>query len=114
MSDGSAGAPVSRQSIVADLVKMIADITQDWDLDFGGGITEETRLVSELGFQSIDVVMLVGEIHKHYGRRNLPFEKLLMVDGRYAEEIRISEMADFLDRQLNGIAGSPASAGGGA
>lgn len=114
MTDGGITGPVSRKEIVADLVQMIGDITQDWDLDFDGGITERTRLISDLGFQSIDVVMLVGEVHKHYGRRNLPFERLLMVDGRYAEEISISDMADFLQVELNGGAGSPAAAGGGA
>ena len=112
MTEGAAAGPISRQEIVEDLVHMISDITQDWDLDFGGGLSEQTGLVADLGFQSIDVVMLVGEIHKHYRQRNLPFENVLMVDGRYAEEIRVSDLASFLQIQLNNGAGSPAAAGG--
>ncbi len=108
------GSAVGRQAIVADLTGMIADITQDWDLDFSGGITESTGLVADLGFQSIDVVMLVGEVHKHYGRRDLPFEKLLVTGGGYAREITVRDLADFLHLHLNGSGGQPASTGEGA
>jgi acyl carrier protein len=114
MTDGAAAGGITRQEIVKDLVHMISDITQDWDLDFDGGVTEGTGLVSDLGFQSIDVVMLVGEIHKHYGRRNLPFEKVLLVNGRYAEEIRVSDLADFLQVHLSNGTGASAPGGGGA
>lgn len=103
-----------RQTIVADLTGMIADIIQDWDLEFTGGITESTGLVADLGFQSIDVVMLVGEVHKHYGRRDLPFEKLLVTSGGSAREITVRDLADFLHLHLNGNGDRPASAGEGA
>ncbi len=101
--------PESRQGIVADLTGMIADIIQDWDLDFSGGITESTGLVSDLGFQSIDVVMLVGEVHRLYGRRDLPFEKLLAAGGAYAREITVRDLADFLHAHLNGNGGAASS-----
>lgn len=114
MTDGAAAGHHSRQEIVDELVHMISDITQDWDLEFDGGVSEGTGLVSDLGFQSIDVVMLVGEIHKHYRRRNLPFEKVLLVDGRYAEEIRVSDLADFLHVHLNNGAGGASPGGEGA
>ncbi|HXI03210.1 MAG TPA: acyl carrier protein [Candidatus Saccharimonadales bacterium] len=114
MIQGGPEGGVTREAIVADLVALISDMTQDWDLGFSGGIHEETGLVSDLGFQSIDVVMLVGEIHKHYGQRNLPFEKVLLVDGRYAEEIRVSDLADFLHVQLNvNGSGAPTMPAGG-
>ena len=106
----AAGAP-SRETILADLLKIIADIVQDWDLDFSGGLGPQTRLVADLGFQSIDVVMLIGEIQKHYDRRSLPFEKLLLQDGRYVAEIRIEDVAGFLAAQLTEPAGAAAGDG---
>jgi acyl carrier protein len=106
------GGSPSRETILGDLLQMIADIVQDWDLDFSGGVRPGTRLVSDLGFQSIDVVMLIGEIQKHYDRRNLPFERLLLRDGRYVPEIRISDVADFLVEHLGARAGSAADAPG--
>ena len=102
---------IARDAIVRELVALVADVVRDWDLDLSGGVREDTRLVADLGFQSIDVVMLIGEIHRHFGRRNLPFERLLVRDGRYAPEIRVAEVADFLAAHLN----EPAPvAGGGA
>ena len=100
----TAGSP-AREAIVGDLLQIIGDIVQDWDLDFSGGLSAETRLVTDLGFQSIDVVMLIGEIHKHFDRRNLPFERLLIRDGRYVPEIRIADLADFLVEQMGPAAG---------
>jgi len=101
---------ISRETILSDLLRMIADIVQDWDLDFAGGLSPGTRLVSDLGFQSIDVVMLIGEIQKHYDTRNLPFERLLIRDGRYVPEIRIADVADFVHVHLGAPAGPAARA----
>ena len=105
MTAGRTGAPVPRETILADLLQIVSDIVQDWDLDFSGGLGPKTRLVGDLGFQSIDVVMLIGEIQKHYDRRNLPFERLLLRDGRYVAEVRIEDVADFLHEHL-GTAGA--------
>ncbi|HET6372216.1 MAG TPA: acyl carrier protein [Candidatus Polarisedimenticolia bacterium] len=107
MTHASPAPPIEREKILADLIGIIADIVQDWDLDFSGGITPETRLVADLGFQSIDIVMLMGEIHKHYDRRNLPFEGLLLSGGKYVDEIRIKSIADFLLTHLNRPADRP-------
>jgi len=33
-------------------------------------------------------------------RRHLHFEQLLMVDGRYVQELQVKQIADFLAQQL--------------
>lgn len=88
------------ETITKDLIQILTDMTQDWDVDFSGGISGQTRLVADLGFESIDVVMLIGEIHRHYNRRNLPFERLLLKDGGYVDDIRVSSLAEFLSVEL--------------
>lgn len=88
------------ETITKDLIQILTDMTQDWDVDFSGGIGGQTRLVADLGFESIDVVMLIGEIHRHYNRRNLPFERLLLKDGGYVDDIRVSSLAEFLSTEL--------------
>lgn len=94
-------APIARETILHDLVQLVSDVIQDWDVEYSGGITEETRLIGDLDFQSIDVVMLVGEIHRHYNRSDLPFEKILLVDNRNVDDVRVSTIADFLFQELN-------------
>jgi acyl carrier protein len=112
VTSAHAGDSISRETILGDLLQMIADIVQDWDLDFAGGLRPGTRLVADLGFQSIDVVMLIGEIQKHYDRRTLPFERLLIQEGRYVPEIRIADVADFLYGHLGAPAGAATQARG--
>lgn len=90
----------TRDQLEQDLVKILTDMTTDWDLDLDGGISGETRLMADLSFESIDVVQLVVAIEAHVKRRGLHFEKLLMVDGRYVTELQVKQIADFLEQQL--------------
>lgn len=100
MSDAASPVAFTREQILADLVAILTDMTADWDLDFSGPIDGETRLMADLAFESIDVVQLVVAIEAHVQRRHLHFEKLLMVDGRYVQELQVKDIADFLAQQF--------------
>ena len=91
---------VEKEAILQDVVQILADMTKDWDLEYSGSIGPDTRLVGDLAFESIDVVQFVVAIEEHYKRRDLPFEQLLMQDGRYVSEIRVREAVDFLHRRM--------------
>lgn len=98
-----------REAILRDLVKMLEDVTSDWELEFSGSIGPETRLVADLAFESIDAVQLIIAVEEHYQRRDLPFEELFIADGRYVDEIRVSDVVDFLHRYLAGASDEMAS-----
>lgn len=101
MSNPSTTAPKpTHEQLERDLIAILTDMTADWDLSFSGGITPETRLMADLAFESIDVVQLVVAIEAHLQRRHLHFEKLMMVDGRYVQELQVKQIVDFLDQQL--------------
>ncbi len=84
-----------------DLVEILEDITADWDMAFEDDIGRDTRLIEDLGFESIDVVQYIAAVEKHYGRRGMPFEELVMADGRYVDEITVEDSVRFLMRHLN-------------
>jgi len=92
---------LERKSILADVIRILEETTSDWDLDFSGGITPDTHLIADLWFESIDIVELVVALEEHFERRNLPSEKLLMVDGRYVDDLSITQTVDFLFVHLN-------------
>lgn len=94
-------ASYTRDSIHEGVVCIIKDITLDWDLDIEGGIGNETRLVADLDFESIDIVEFVVAIEEHFKRKGLPFEELLMKDGVYVQEITVQESVTFLFKNLN-------------
>ena len=89
----------TRAEIERDIIAILTDMTVDWDMPFTGDIAPDTRLMADLAFESIDVVQLVVAIEAHLQRRHLHFEQLLMVDGRYVQELQVSEIVDFLAKQ---------------
>ncbi len=88
------------ETVLKDLIQILTDMTADWDTEFSGGMTADTRLVADLGFESIDVVMLIGEIQRHYQRRNLYFERLFLADGRYVDDVALGALAAFVHARL--------------
>lgn len=93
----------NRETFLQELTAILADMTSDWDIEHDGGIGMDTRLIADLEFESIDVVQLIVAIEERFQRRDLPFEELLMKDGRYVDEFRVSDIVDFLDRHVNGV-----------
>jgi acyl carrier protein len=93
--------PYDRQTVFQDMVTILRDMTSDWDMEYEGGIGPETRLIADLGFESIDVVQLIVAIEEHFQRRDLPFVELVMHDGRYVEELRVADIVGFLAKHLN-------------
>ena len=91
---------LSRDSFIDKVIEILKDMTSDWDLDFGGGISPTTLLVSDLEFESIDVVQFVVQVEEVFQRKDLPFEKLLMIEGRYKDDLNVGEVAEFLHEYL--------------
>lgn len=87
--------------ILKNIVDILEDMTLDWDMEFDGRIGPNTRLVADLEFESIDVVQFIVAIEERFRCRGLPFEEFLMTDGRYVDEVRVSDVVGFLDHQLN-------------
>jgi acyl carrier protein len=91
----------SKEAILPAIIDILKDITSDWDMEFTGSIGPDTRLISDLAFESIDVVQFVVAIEERFQQRGLPFEEFLMVDGRYVDEIKVEDTVEFLARHLD-------------
>jgi len=94
-------SPYNKADILVAVIRILGEITYDWDLEFGGAIGPDTKLITDLGFESIDVVQFVVAMEEHFRRRGLPWEEFLMVDGRYVDEIKVDDTVAFLNRCLN-------------
>jgi acyl carrier protein len=91
---------LTKERIFQEVAKILADMTGDWDIDFSGGITPDTQIISDLQFESIDVVQFIVQLESKFQRKDLPFEKLLMVDERYRDDFTVQEVVDFLQKNL--------------
>ena len=97
-------ASIRTEELQRQVVLILEHMTSDWDMDFSGPIGPQTRLIDDLTFESIDMVQFVVALEEHFKRRDLPFEKLLMVDGRYVDDLRVDQVVAFLDQHLAGDA----------
>lgn len=102
MADQQTQSSPDSGQILDTLVDILEEITQDWDTELSGKIGASTSLMNDLTFESIDVVMLIVAIEERFGKTGLPFEELLMVDGRYVDDLRVSELTSFLESHLDG------------
>lgn len=87
-------------SIEKGVVEILEEMTREWDTEFSGKIGPDTRLMQDLTLESIDIVMLIVAIEEKFGKKGLPFDTLLMEEGRYVEELKVSQIADFLKTNL--------------
>lgn len=84
------------QSMQQQLIALLNDMIQEWDIELLDPIGAETRLIEDLGFESVDLMQLIVAIEQTFGVRGLPYEQVLMQDGGYVTEITVRQLADFL------------------
>jgi acyl carrier protein len=88
----------NRQTVLPRVTATLESLVQDWDLDTS--ILPETKLVADLGFESIDLIQMVAALEQEFGRPSLPFAELLIVEGRYVDDLSVRQIAEFLAGRL--------------
>ena len=96
---------MTKQEIRIHILKVLAQLASDWE--YGGEITSDSLLFSELGFQSLDAVILGNSLQEHYGRI-IPYADFLADIGRREfNDITVGEWIDFTHQHLkNGSHGA--------
>jgi acyl carrier protein len=91
---------VDQASVMAEVLALLRQLAEDWE--YSGEISPETFLFADLGFESIDAVVLASHVQDHY-QRQLPFPELLAELGRReVKDITIGELVAFIHLHLNG------------
>ncbi|MEM9761407.1 MAG: acyl carrier protein [Pseudomonadota bacterium] len=90
----------SMDALRGDVVSVLEETTEDWDLEIEGGIGAQTTLIGDLEFESIDVVQLCVALEEKLGKKGMPFEKLFIQDGAYVDDVSVDEVAAFLSQEL--------------
>lgn len=87
---------MSQDRYLQPLIALLEDFTQDWDSASDAPITRQTRLFADLGFESIDIIQLIVAMQEEVVKRNMPFDTLLMKEGRYVDDLSVGQIADYL------------------
>ena len=80
------------------VIRILEKFTEEWGVDHV--ITPDSRIVADLEFESIDVIQMVVAVEQHFGRRNMGFDALLMRDGKYVDDLKVSEISAFVLSKL--------------
>lgn len=90
---------IDQSAITADVLSLLTQLARDWE--YSGEISTETLLFADLGFESIDAVVLASHVQDHY-QRQLPFPELLAELGRReVKDISIGELVEFIHFHLD-------------
>ena len=90
----------TRSEIETTVISVLTELVEDWDLEMGEELNANTRLIADLGFESIDVVQFAVALEQSFAKDGLPFERLFMRNGDYVEEILVCDVVQFLENNL--------------
>jgi acyl carrier protein len=86
--------------------QLLRDLGRDWD--YQDAITGETLLFRELGFESLDIVVLGTAVQEHYGCQ-MPFAELFTdIGNRGTRDLSVAELVAFVYRFVK-VAQTPQS-----
>jgi acyl carrier protein len=87
-----------REQVLNDVLTVMRRMAHDWE--FEGEIGRDTRLFGDLGFESLDVVVLATSAQEQYGQP-FPFPELFAELGRgNQKDISVGEWVDFICTHL--------------
>lgn len=90
---------VKQEKIILTVIMIIEDLVQDWELNLDEAISQDTFLVNDLNFSSVDIIQLCVALEQNYERK-LGFHELLMEDGKYVGDLSIQQISIFLESKL--------------
>lgn len=91
-------AKQSKEAIFNDLVDILNNLRDDWE--YSVAITQQTSLLNDLDFESIDAVAMGSAIEEHYNQ-SLPFAEFLTELGEQENpDLRVGDLVDFIYKNL--------------
>ena len=94
-SMGNAERAWTRDELRTDVLEILSAKSKKLDSDFSGPLTEETRIVGDLDFESVILVEFCMAIGKHF-RKKLPFQNLVLQNGQF-QDFTVGELVTFLE-----------------
>ena len=88
----------TRDQLRTDVLEILRDKSKKLDSDFSGPLTEETRVVGDLDFESVMIVEFCMAVGKHF-RKKLLFQKLVFQNGQF-QDFTVGQLLTFLEDQL--------------
>ena len=89
----------TRDQLRTDVLEILREKTKKLDSDFSGTLTEQTRIVGDLNFESVIIVEFCMAIGKHF-QKKLPFQNLVFQNGQF-QDFTVGQLLTFLEDHLS-------------
>jgi hypothetical protein len=90
---------VIRDEILADVVGRLRALVPDWE--DSDDITEMTYLLSDMNWQSINMIVLANDMQENYAQP-FPFDELFeSIRSKETQDITVGEWVDFIYKNLD-------------
>jgi len=89
-----------REEVLEYFLGLLRSLSED--RDSGTDITEDTYLLGNMNWRSIEVIYLANNMQEHYGQQ-FPFAEFFAgIAQKEVRDISVSEWVDFIHANLNG------------
>ncbi len=89
---------ISYEQVLSDVLGLLDELSNDWEYE--GTVTPETGLLTDMGFESLELVILGIEIQDQY-KQTIPFPEFLAELGeRKAEDIFVKDLVRFIHQHV--------------
>lgn len=95
---GNASSIWSRDQIRSDVLEILQGKIRHMNPDFSGAVGDTTRIMTDLGFESVTIVEFCMSVGKHF-RKKLPFQDLVFRNGQF-QDFNLGELVGFLEKHL--------------
>lgn len=87
-----------RSATLAAVIATLEELVQDWDIE--KPIGPDTRVVADLGFESIDLIQMIAALEQSLRPRRISLVDMLVADGRYVNDLVVDEIVDGIEKRI--------------
>lgn len=89
----------TREQVRDHLIETLQSMAHEWDEQ--PEITEDTLILGDMNWRSIEIIYLINMLQQHY-QRSFPFEAFLKeLQARNVSDTSVGQWIDFLITELN-------------
>ncbi|MDA7422045.1 acyl carrier protein [Tritonibacter multivorans] len=81
--------------------EILTEFAEEWGLD-DLELTGSTTLKCDMGFESTDIMQLFLGLQEAFPSVKIPFQNLIMTDGKFVEDVTVQEVIAFVNREIAG------------
>lgn len=89
---------LTKEQLRAEVLAIVHEKIRKLDTDFAGELTDATRIIGDLDFESVLVIELCTAVAKRF-QRKLPFQELVFRNEQF-HDFSVGELLEFLETHL--------------